>query len=129
MPLYRLLRFQRRALGLTMTSACSDGDPLQCWICFWGTKLKCFSAIDYGHYQINCRLSHQLFARPRDHTSGGLGNPCSRNAGIINPIAVADIEAVLGAVPPDRVLDEPGKSLRKRWIELPGIDPLGDGLQ
>jgi hypothetical protein len=35
MPLYRLLRFQRRALGLTMTSACSDGDPLQCWICFW----------------------------------------------------------------------------------------------
>jgi hypothetical protein len=26
------------------------------------------------------------------------------------------------------VLDEPRKGLRKRWIELPGIDPLGDGL-
>jgi hypothetical protein len=48
--------------------------------------------------------------------------------GIINPVAVADIEAVLGAVLPDRVLNEPGKGLRKRWIELPGIDPLGDGL-
>ena len=47
---------------------------------------------------------------------------------IINPVAVANIETVLGAIPPDRVLDEPGKGLRKRWIELPGIDPLGYGL-
>ena len=42
---------------------------------------------------------------------------------IINPIAVADVEARLGAIAPDRVLDEPGKRLRKLGIELPGIDP------
>jgi hypothetical protein len=46
---------------------------------------------------------------------------------IINPIAVADVEARLGAVPPDRVLNEPGKRLRKIGIEPPGIDPLGHG--
>ena len=47
---------------------------------------------------------------------------------IIDPIAVADVEAGLGAVPPDRVLDEPWKRLRKLRIELPGIDLLGHGL-
>ena len=47
---------------------------------------------------------------------------------IINPIAVADVEARLGAVPPDRMLDEPRKRLRKAGIELPGIDPLGHGI-
>jgi hypothetical protein len=47
---------------------------------------------------------------------------------IINPIAVADMEAASAAIPPDRVLDEPGKGLRKGWIELPGVDPLGNGL-
>ena len=47
---------------------------------------------------------------------------------IINPIAVADVEARLGAVPPDRVLDEPRKRLRKPGIELPGIDPLRHGI-
>ena len=47
---------------------------------------------------------------------------------IVDTIAVANVEAVLGAVLPDRVLNEPGKGLRKRWIELPGIDPLGHGL-
>ena len=31
---------------------------------------------------------------------------------IINPIAVAYIEAALAAVPPDCVLNEPGKDLR-----------------
>ena len=41
---------------------------------------------------------------------------------IINAIAVADVEAGLGAVPPNRVLDEPGKRLRKPGIELPGVD-------
>ena len=48
---------------------------------------------------------------------------CARLA-IIYPIAVADFEAGLGAVPPDRVLDEPGKRLRKSGIEPPGVDPL-----
>jgi len=50
-------------------------------------------------------------------------SPC-----VIDPVAVADIEAALAAVPPDRVLHEPRKSLRKRWIELSGVDPPGDGL-
>src|SRR5271166_1058064 len=47
---------------------------------------------------------------------------------IIDAIAVADVEAGLGAVPPDRVLDEPWKRLRKAGIELPGIDPQGHGI-
>ena len=47
---------------------------------------------------------------------------------IINPIAVADVEARLGAVPPDRMLDEPWKWLRKTGIELPDIDPLRHGI-
>ena len=47
---------------------------------------------------------------------------------VINAVAVAHIEATLAAIPPDRVLDKPGKGLRKARIELPGIDPLGDGL-
>ena len=45
----------------------------------------------------------------------------------IDAIAVANVEATLAAILPDRVLDEPGKGLRKRRIELPGVDPLGDG--
>ena len=47
---------------------------------------------------------------------------------IINPIAVADAEARRGTVSSDCVLDEPWKRLRKARIELPGIDPLGDGI-
>ena len=46
---------------------------------------------------------------------------------VINPIAVADVEARLGAVPPNRMLDEPRKRLRKPGIELPGINPLRHG--
>jgi hypothetical protein len=48
---------------------------------------------------------------------------------IIDAIAVTNIEAALAAVRPDRVLDEPGKGLRKRWIELSGIDPPGHGFE
>ena len=47
---------------------------------------------------------------------------------IIDPIAVADVEAGLGAVPPDCMLNEPRKRLRKPGIELPGINPLGHGV-
>jgi hypothetical protein len=47
---------------------------------------------------------------------------------IIDAIAVADVEARLGAVPPDRMLDEPRKRLRKPGIELPGINPLSHGI-
>jgi hypothetical protein len=48
--------------------------------------------------------------------------------GVIDAVAIADIEAAPAAILPNRVLDEPGKGLRKARIELPGIDPLGDGL-
>jgi hypothetical protein len=43
---------------------------------------------------------------------------------IINPIAVADVEARLGAIPPDRMMDEPRKRLRKPGIEPPRINTL-----
>jgi hypothetical protein len=45
---------------------------------------------------------------------------------IVDLIAVADVEALLGAVPPDGVLNEPGE---RRWepaVELPGVDLLSD---
>jgi hypothetical protein len=42
-------------------------------------------------------------------------------------IAIADIKPILVAVPPDRVLDEPWKALRKSRIELPCIDVLRNG--
>ena len=54
--------------------------------------------------------------------------PVFASLSIIDPVAVADVEAALATVAPDRVLDEPGKSLRKRWIELSGIDVLGNDL-
>ena len=47
---------------------------------------------------------------------------------IVDAIAVADIEAVLRAIPPDRVLDEPRKRPWEDRVELPGIDPPGDRL-
>src|ERR1700730_17507720 len=37
-------------------------------------------------------------------------------------------EAALAAILPDRVLDEPREGLWKARVELPGIDPPGDGL-
>ena len=43
-------------------------------------------------------------------------------AAVIDLIAVADIETQLGAVPPNRVLNEPGKHIGKPWIEPAGID-------
>src|SRR6266566_5554622 len=47
---------------------------------------------------------------------------------IPDAVAVAHVEAVLGAVPPDRVLHEPGEDLREPRVELPGVDSLGDRL-
>ena len=47
---------------------------------------------------------------------------------IIDLVSVADVKTVLAAVPPDCVLDKPGKHFRKEWIELPGIDVLRDNL-
>ena len=47
-------------------------------------------------------------------------------AAIIDLIAVADVEARLGAVPPDGAGDESGKRLRKPRIESAGIDGAGN---
>jgi hypothetical protein len=45
---------------------------------------------------------------------------------VVNLIAVADVEALLGAVPPDRVLNESRKRPGKLEVELPGVDLPGD---
>jgi hypothetical protein len=44
---------------------------------------------------------------------------------VIDPVAVADVEAELGAVPPDGVLHEPRENGRERRIEGPGVNLLG----
>ncbi len=45
---------------------------------------------------------------------------------VIEPVAIADIEPCLAAVPPDRVLHEPRKDLWEAAVELPGIDLVGN---
>jgi hypothetical protein len=45
---------------------------------------------------------------------------------VIDSIAVADVEALLAAVAPDRELHESRKYLWKGPFELPSVDPLGD---
>ena len=47
---------------------------------------------------------------------------------VIDLIAVANVETLLGAIVPDRVLNEPRKCPRKSAIELPGVDLLADRL-
>ena len=41
---------------------------------------------------------------------------------IVDAIAIANVEAVLGAIPPDRNLHEPWKRRRKGRVELASID-------
>ncbi len=50
---------------------------------------------------------------------------CALSA-IIDLVAVANVEAVHGAVPPDRALDEPGKHFWKRRIEPARVDFRGN---
>ena len=52
--------------------------------------------------------------------------PVLASVPVIEPVAVADIEALLAAIPPDGELHEPGKYLREGPVELPRIDLLGD---
>ena len=47
---------------------------------------------------------------------------------VVDAVAVADSEAALGAIPPDRVLDEPGKHGGEPGIEGARVDPIGRGL-
>ena len=45
---------------------------------------------------------------------------------VINPVTVADVEALLAAILPDRELHEPGKDRRESAVELPSVDLAGD---
>ena len=49
-------------------------------------------------------------------------------APVVDSIAVADIEATLAAVPPDRELHEPGKGLGELGIERSRVDAVGNAL-
>ena len=45
---------------------------------------------------------------------------------VIEPVAVANVEALLAAIAPDRELDEPRENLRETTAELPSVDLAGD---
>ena len=45
---------------------------------------------------------------------------------VIDPVTVADVEALLAAIPPDRELYEPVKYRWENWVELPCVDFAGD---
>ena len=44
---------------------------------------------------------------------------------VIEPVAVANVEALLAAIAPDRELDEPRENGREGRIERTGVDLLG----
>lgn len=48
---------------------------------------------------------------------------------VVDTVAVAHVEPVLRAVPPDRVLHKPREGLWKPRVELPGLDLFGDDLK
>jgi len=52
--------------------------------------------------------------------------PVIATAIVVDAIAVANGEAVPGAIPPDRTLHEPGKRRREGRIELPSINARGE---
>ena len=41
---------------------------------------------------------------------------------VVDAIAVADVEAILGAIPPNCALHEPRKRRREGWVELSSIN-------
>jgi hypothetical protein len=46
---------------------------------------------------------------------------------VVDLVAIADVQPILGAIPPDRVLHEPREDFWKPPVELAGVNPLGDG--
>jgi class 3 adenylate cyclase len=56
------------------------------------------------------------------HVAKKLGEPILAPIPIIDPVAVANIEALLAAIPPDCVLHEPRKHLSEGAVELPRIN-------
>ena len=49
-------------------------------------------------------------------------------AAIVDPVAVADIAALLRAISPDGVLNEPGKAARIASAEFSRVDSVSNGL-
>ena len=45
---------------------------------------------------------------------------------VVEAVAVANVEALLAAIPPDCELYEPGKDRRKTAVELPSVDLAGN---
>ncbi len=45
---------------------------------------------------------------------------------VVEPVAIAHVEALLAAVAPDRELDEPGEDLRETAVELTSVDLAGN---
>ena len=45
---------------------------------------------------------------------------------VVEPVAIANVEALLAAIAPDCELDEPGEDLRETAVELPSVDFAGD---
>lgn len=41
---------------------------------------------------------------------------------VVDLVAVADVEAIKGAIAPNGILDEPGEGCGKSWVEPAGID-------
>jgi hypothetical protein len=85
--------------------------------------LRAFDATSASSKKLRRTRSHQNRPiAPFEHRT-----PCVlATTTVIDPIAVADVESLLGAVPPNCVLDEPGKICRERRVELSCVDLPGD---
>src|SRR5690349_14626460 len=45
---------------------------------------------------------------------------------VVEPVAIANVEALLAAIAPDCELDEPGEDLRETAVELTSVDLAGN---
>ncbi len=68
----------------------------------------------------------QLFQANSVAESVQLTVPVLAAVPIIEPIAVADVEARLAAIPPHRELNEPRKDPGKAAVELSCVDTVGN---
>jgi hypothetical protein len=72
-----------------------------------------------------------MFCAQRDAITAPkqLAMPVLATGVVVNPIAIANVEAVLGAIPPNCTLHEPRKRRREGWIELARVDVGGEQLE
>ena len=70
------------------------------------------------------RAAERLAARG-SHAISGSACAVLATVPVIEPVAVADVEALLAAIPPDRELHEPGENGWEGRIERTGVDLLG----